>query len=89
MPQFFSWSQVQVLNGATMQKLDLAKFRSYLVILVIFRKIFLYQSDIGCFLAKIGVPGHFEAKSVKTASIFFQVPNLSLNGATMQKLDLI
>ena len=50
---------------------DYAEIGSYVMILVIFRKIFVYQSDIGCFLAKTGVLGHFEAQKCANCLNFF------------------
>ena len=50
------------------------KIGSYLMIFFIFKKIFLYKSDFGHFLAKIGILDHFEAKKCANCLIFVPSP---------------
>ena len=60
------------------------------MIFFIFKKIFPYQPVFGRFLAEMGVLGHFEAKKCANCLYIFTIPKIQvLNGATVQKLDLI
>ena len=62
-----------------------AEIGSYVMIFFISIKLFLYQPDFGCFLAKMGVLGHFEAKKCTNWLDFLPVPNFKYKTALQFK----